>query len=206
MDEVVLKIPLYASLKRVEPETFKEVMARLADGYSQGDTEERIVATARDLISKSVRRQLPYASDTHVLSMIDLRIGYMEGLKSTDPESCVAIEDDSKGARLKADLAKLYPALASNELALNQALIESKVYGIRSIPSEQQVEPYFKKVFTKLAKRTELKLDLIEKVKLEPLEYGPFCELVLAFYREVRRLPTVEATALMRHVYADASK
>jgi hypothetical protein len=205
-EEALLKLPLFASLKRFEPETFRELMARVADGYSQGDSEEQIVATTRGLIAKSVRRKLPYASDTDVMQAVDLRIGYMEGLKSADPESCVALEDDSKGARLKVDLAKLYPALASKELALNQALIESKMFGTHSIPNDRQVEPYLEKVANRMTTRTGLRLGLLEKAKLEPAEYGPFCEVALAFYREVRRLPIGEATALMRNIYADASK
>src|SRR6266850_1425898 len=49
------------------------------------------------------------------------------------------------------------PALASAELALNHALIESQAFGTRSIPSDQQIEPYLEKVRNKLAKRAELK-------------------------------------------------
>lgn len=204
LETAVLKIPLFAALKSAEPRTFDEVMGRLADGYRQGATEDEIISSARTLVAKSVRRQLPYAPDADLLQFVDIVIAYMDGLKSADPESCVALEDDTKGARLKSDLMKLFPAIADKELSLRQALIESQAHGTRVIPTDQQVEPYLEKVRGKLARRSDVKLDLIEKAKLTPADYKPFCVTVLTFYQEVRRLPAREAVAVLRNIYADA--
>jgi len=80
------------------------------------------------------------------------------------------------------------------------------VTGGRSIPSSQQVQPYLEKVYGKLARRSDLRLGLFEKDKLDATEYRPFCDLALAFYQELRRLPKSESSAILRTLYADASK
>jgi hypothetical protein len=202
----ILKVPLYASLKRVDPRAFEEIISQLSEGYRRGASEEEITSIARTLVSKSVRQQLAHASDADVLQSIDIVIDYMDGLKSADAESCVAIEDTSRGARLKNDLAKLFPSLAAKELALNQSIIESRAGERRAIPTDQEVAPYLEKVGGRLARRPELNLDLLDKPTLTPDEFKPFCEAALAFYQEIRRLPMGEATRVLRKMFADAAK
>jgi hypothetical protein len=51
-----------------------------------------------------------------------------------------------------------------------------------------------------------LRLELIERPKLAPEEFKAFCETMLAFYQEVRALPTNEAVAVLRNIYADPGK
>jgi hypothetical protein len=206
LEQGILKIPLYASLKRVDPRSFEEIIRQLSEGYRRGVSEEEITSIARTLISKTVRQQLAYASDADVLQSLDILIDYMDGLRSADAESCVAIEDASRGARLKNDLARMFPSIAAKELALNQSIIESRAGERRTIPTDQEVAPYLEKVGSNLARRPELKLDLIDKPKLTPDEFKPFCEAVLAFYQEIRRLPTGEATRVLRKMFADAAK
>jgi hypothetical protein len=157
-------------------------------------------------MSNLIRQQLPYASDDVLLQSVDLHVAYMDALRSVDPESCAAIEDASRGARLKSDLAKLFPTLADKEPALNQAIIESKASQRPAIPTDVQVEPYLAKVRSRLARRSGLRLELIERPKLAPDEFKPFCEATLAFYQEVRALPTNEAVAVLRNIYADPGR
>jgi hypothetical protein len=201
-----LKVPVLAALKRAEPRVFDDLIARWKDGYSKGIPEEEITASSRTLIADVVRRRLPFAPDEKLTEWVDILVGYMDNLKSTDPESCVALEDESKGARLRSNLSKLFPEISSRELSLKQAIIESDVTGGRSIPTSEQIQPYLDKVYGKLAKRSELRLGLFEKETLDAAEYRPFCELTLAFYQELRRLPKNESGAILRNIYADASK
>jgi hypothetical protein len=202
----ILNNPLFAALQRADPDAFEEVLARLRDAYRRGVPEDEIVAGARALMSNVIRKKLPYASDDVLLQSVDLHIGYMDALKSVDPEGCVAIEDASRGAQLTRDLAKLLPALADKELPLNQSIIESKADQRPAIPTDAQVEPYLAKVRGRLARRSGLRLELIERPKLAPEEFKPFCETMLAFYREVRALPTNEAVAVLRNIYADPGR
>jgi hypothetical protein len=206
LEEAVVKVPVFAALRRAEPQAFGELIARWKDGYSKGLPEEEITAQARALVADVVRRRLPFAPDEKLAEWVDILIGYMDNLKLTDPESCVALEDESKGARLKSNLTKLYPEISSRELSLKQAIIEADVTGGRSVPTSQQVQPYLEKVYDKLARRSDLRLALFDKDTLDVTEFRPFCELALAFYQELRHLPKNESSAVLRTLYADASK
>jgi len=203
LERMLVEIPLYAALKRAEPSRFDEMIGRLVEGYRQGQPEKEIFADARRLVASAVRRQLPHTSDANLIGYIEVLTDYMEGLKTTAPESCVALEDPSKGARLTSDLGKLFPALGTKELALYQAIIEGGGPVGRFVPTDEQVEPYLEKVRGKVAARPGVQLGLISKATLAPAEYRPFCETILAFYREIRRLPPSQSVAVLRNLFAD---
>jgi len=42
----------------------------------------------------------------------------MQGLQAGDPESCVAVSDETKGARLRSDLARDMPAAFAREMSV----------------------------------------------------------------------------------------
>src|SRR5262249_18511610 len=114
--------------------------------------------------------------------------------------------DGTKGARQRSDLGKMFPKISSEEFALKQSLIETDVYVRKAlIPSDEQVKPYLEKLLAKLDTRTGLQLDLFDKERLLPSEFQKYCETLLAFYQELRRLPKQEAVALARKIYADAT-
>jgi hypothetical protein len=161
LEKTLLKTPLFASLQRAEPETFKELIAQLVDVHRRGYSDEKRDSIIRSTVSKSVSRRLPYASDAELLKWVDITVSYMAELKSADPESCVAIEDPSKGAKLKANLLKDFPTIASKELALKQVLFESNLVGTRAIPTDKQIEPYLEKLVDKLANRSDIELSLL---------------------------------------------
>ena len=205
LEELLTKIPLFATLKRVEPQTFEAMLAQVRVGYQEGAPEADIHANARNIFRQSVMRRLPHASDVRVIESIDIKMAYMSALRNSDAESCVGIEDDTRGAKVKVNLAVRFPAIATREQELYMNILESS-RTTRTLPKEQQVAPTFTKVLDKLAKRSDLNANLLDKDKLSPAEYGAFCDYVIAFYQELRRLPAKEAADLARYLYAEAGK
>jgi hypothetical protein len=199
-------MPLYVALKRAEPSSYDEMLRRLVAGYREGQAEDEIFAGLRRFVSSAVRKQLPFTSDANLIGYLDVLIGYMEGLKAADPGSCVAVHDPSRGAKggLARDLSLLFPDMAPKELSVYEAIMKSDGLVGRFMPTKEQVEPYLETVRGRLAGRPDLKLDLISKPTLAPAEYKPFCELMLAFYREVRRLPANQSVAVLRNLFAHA--
>jgi hypothetical protein len=200
----LLKVPLLAALERAEPKAFEVLVESLEEGYRRGASQEEITSIMRYTVATSAARQLPYAADADLFKWVDITIGYMSGLKSTDPESCVAIEDGSKGAKLRTNLQAKFPEIIEEELALKQTLFESNAFGSRHIPSSEEIQPYLSKVLTSLSKRSDVQVSVLDKERLSSDDYGSYCATSLAFYQEIRRLPTKEASALLRNLYADA--
>jgi hypothetical protein len=200
-----MNVPLFAALQRAEPKTFEALVQQLEEGYSQGAAEDEISSIMRSTVLAAAMRHLPYASDADLFKWTDILIGYMNGLKSADPESCVAIDDLSKGAKVRSNLQAQFPALIRDDFALKQILFKTHPFGTRSIPNTKDVQPYLARVFSNLSKRSDVKPSILSKDRLSPKDYSTYCATALAFYQELRRLPTNEASALLRNLYADAS-
>jgi hypothetical protein len=71
-------------------------------------------------------------------------------------------------------------------------------------PSEAEVRPYLEAVFADLRKKP-VQTQLLGRDKLTEAEYGPYCDLVIAFYEGVRGLPFNDAVKLLRNLYAAAA-
>ena len=205
LEENLLKVPLYAALKRTEPQAFETIVAQVKLGYREGMPEAEIFASTRGILRELSTKRLLQSADAMVMESVDLRIAYLSALQNSDPESCVALEDDTRGATLRINLATRLPALAARELDLYE-----KIFGTsparRSLPTEQQTMPTLNKVLEKLGKRSDLKSELLDKDRLAPAEFRPFCDLLLAFYQELRRLPDKQAADLSRYLLGQGAK
>jgi hypothetical protein len=201
LEQVLLQVPIYASLKKTAPKIFDAFADEVAREHDDGATNEEILATAKEQFRELVDRLLPHAPDRLVLEEASIFIGYLDRLKSIDPESCAALAD-AEGAELKIDLHRRFPDLGKRELAFREAIIVSTDPD-RPVPSASAVEPYLSKVFTKMQKQFGDDADLLGKDGLKPSEYKRYCEVMAAFYREVTSFPPAQAADVLRHLYSE---
>jgi len=204
-EELVIKIPLYATLKRVEPEAFERVLGLFRTGYEQGKPEAEIFEETQKLFAALVLARLPFAEDRQLLTFIDLNLDYMRGLRPFDPEGCVAFEDNTKGAKLNVNLATRFPQLMEKDLEFKRTLLET-ARKARPLPNEQVVARALNRISEQLERRFGTRVELLNADKLDRSQYRDFCDIAIAFYEEVHKLPTKDAAEVARHIYADLYK
>jgi uncharacterized protein DUF4339 len=198
----LVKIPAYATLQRIAPTAFDSLSAQVSEQFAQDASTDAIPLAARDALALTVKSYAPHASDEAILEMADVYVAYMNGLKEGDPESCVAINDDSKGARMRADLLKQFPTLVNRELAADERILATAAANSQPIPTGSQVLPQLTMVQEQMTQRFDRQLELLSKPSLKPSEYPGYCQMALALFEEIRRLPRKQAADLLRYVYA----
>jgi GYF domain 2 len=201
IEKTLVQVPIYASMKETAPKIFGDLVDSVAQESEGGATNGEILATAQEQLSELINRLLPRAPDRLVLEEASIFIGYLDRLKSIDPESCAAVAD-ADGAELKIDLHRQFPDLGKRELALRETIIISTDPD-RPVPSASAVEADLKRVFDKMQKQFGADADLLDKDGLKPTEYKRYCEVMAAFYREVTRLPATRAADVLRHLYSE---
>jgi hypothetical protein len=197
--ENLLRVPIYASLKQAHPKLFEDFLSTVLQERQDGDGAAEILSSAREVFSEVFDRLLPHAPDPLVLERTFIYLGYMDGLKSVDPESCAALAGDD-GTQLKTDLDKQFPELSKRENAFREYLIVSTDPD-RPVPTKSEVEPHLTEVFTKIRERFGDGADLLGKDTLESDEYGRFCEVSMGLYRQITGLPSARAADLLRYLY-----
>ena len=152
---------------------------------------------------KSIKHLLANATNESLLEVTEVNLAYMRGLAQSHAGSCVALSDESKGATLDANLARDFPPLFEREMAVLERVIDN-VGTKQPAPSEAEVRPYLEAVFADLQKKP-VQMQLLGRDKLTEAEYGPYCDLVIAFYEGVRSLPFSDAVKLLRNLYVAAA-
>ena len=200
---VIVDLPVVVTLQHTDPAAFAAFKKRFAAGAVNAP-EDELLSLARAALRKSLRRQLANAPGDMLLDITDASLGYMEALQSANPETCVALSDESKGARSTGNLAKDFPIQFIRDMSVLEHVASVPPSATIAPPTEEQARPYLDNVFAKLGQQ-QVKTDLLYRDKLDPSEFAPYCALVTAFYRAVLAQPRDDAVTLLRYLYALAA-
>ena len=199
----VANLPAVVALQRNDPESFERFKRRYVDSAANAQDDE-IMSIARAALRKSVKGLIAISSGDLLLEITDAYLAYMQGLQSSSPESCVALSDESKGAKLTTNLAKEFPTQFVRDMSVLERVAGTNPHATIAPPTVDQARPYLETVFSKL-RRQPVKSELLGRDKLDPSEFQPYCGLVIAFYQAVLELPGDDKVNLLRYLYAAAA-
>jgi hypothetical protein len=199
----VAGLPAVIALQRNDPAAFERFKRRYADSAVNARKGEEMTL-ARNALRRSVRHLLAISPGDVLLEMTETSLSYLQGLQSTDPESCVWLSDDTKGARLKSNLAKDLPIPYMREMSVLERIAGTNLHMAIAPMSDEEAQPYFERVSNAL-RRQNVRGDLQARERLEPSEFAPYCALVIAFYQAVLDLPRDDRINVLRNLYAKAA-
>jgi hypothetical protein len=199
----LIKAPVYATLQRLNPAVFDSITEQVVADFQPDASEDVILVKARPGLGEAIKQYTPLASEEAILDMTDVMVAYMKALQASDPESCVALNDLSTGAQLRANLAKQFPDIFNRELAVDQRILATADVA-HPIPTEPQIQRQLNTVQAQMTRRFDQGVGLLAKRDLTPSEYPTYCRIALALLQEIRRLPRGQAADLLRYVYAQS--
>jgi uncharacterized protein DUF4339 len=199
----VANLPAVVALSRSDPPSFDRFKKRFA-ASAAGASDDELLSLARAALRKSVKRLLANSSGDTLLEITEAYLAYMQGLQSASPESCVALSDETKGAKLTVNLAKQFPIQFIRDMSvLERVASTSPTASVTSLTADQ-ARPFLETVFNSL-RQQPVKSELLGRDKLSPAEFEPYCSLVIAFYQAVLELPRDDKINLLRYLYASAA-
>lgn len=199
----VAGLPAVAALQRNDRAAFDRFKRRYALNASDVGADE-VLSVARAALRKSVKHLLAVASGDVLLEITGTYLAYMQGLQKANPESCVALSDESKGARLTNNLAVEFPGVFNREMTVLERIARTNPRGAVAPITKEAAQPYFDKVIERLRQQSA-QVDLQGRERLDPGEFPAYCALVIAFYQAVLDLPGEEKVNVLRYLYADAA-
>ena len=203
LPQSVAGLPAVVALQRNDPETFGAFRRRFAD-TTVNAPDDQLPSLARSALRTSLKRLLANASGDTLLQMTEAYLAYMKALQSVSPETCVALSDESKGAKLTVNLAQELPELFAREMAVLERVASTDPRAAIVPPSAGQARGYLDAVYNKLGKQP-VQTELLGRSTLTPAEFLPYCTLVIAFYETVLALPQDDRVNLLRYLYATAA-
>jgi GYF domain 2 len=203
LPDQVAGLPAILALQRNDTAAYERFKKRYADGALNARDEE-LMSVARAALRKSVKHLLAIASGDVLLEITETSLAYMQALQASNPESCVALSDESKGAKLTSNLAKELPVQFVRDMSVLERIAGTNPHTAVAPMTAEEVRPYLETVFAAL-RRLSVKSELLGRAKLEPSDFQPYCTLVIAFYQAVLELPRDDKVNLLRYLYAAAA-
>jgi hypothetical protein len=198
------ELPAVAVLRRNDPEDYVRFKERYVIGM-QGAVEEDALLIARRALRKSLKHQLAVASGDTMREITELYIAYMQRLQVFDPESCVALSDESKGAKLTSRLDREHPVQFAREMAILENIAGADPHTVVSTITTAEADAPLRMAFRPLFQQP-LKVELLGRAKLKPSDFAPYCAVAIAFYKAVLDLPDGDDIKLLRYIYAAAAR
>lgn len=199
----VANLPAVIALQRNDPAAFERFKKRYADSAVNPQDDE-VLSIARAALRKSVKHLLAISSGDVLLEITEASLAYMQGLQVSNPESCVALSDESKGAKLTSNLAKELPVPFVRDMSVLERIAGTNPHIAVAPLTAEEARPYLEAVFNAL-RRQPVKSELLGRDKLAASEFQPYCALVIAFYQAVLELPRDDKVNLLRYLYATAA-
>jgi GYF domain 2 len=203
LPEIVATLPAVQSLAANAPADYDRFTRRFKAAAVNAKDDE-LLSVARFALRKSVKRLLANASGDTLLEITETYLAYMKELATTSPESCVALSDENKGAKLTANFAKDFPILFIRDMAVLERIAATDPAATVTPLTGDQARPYLETVF-KVLRSQAVQSDLLNRDKLTPAEYLPYCRLVITFYDAVLGMPKDDKVNLLRYLYAAAA-
>jgi hypothetical protein len=199
----VASLPAVVVLQRNDPAAYERFKKRYSDG-AQNARDEEVLSIARAALRKSVKHLLAISSGDVLLEITETSLAYMQALQASNPESCVALSDESKGAKLTSNLAKELPIHFVRDMSVLERIAGTNPHTAVAPMTAEDVRPFLETVFSAL-RRQPVKSELLGRGQLEPSDFQPYCALVIAFYQAVLDLPRDDKVNLLRYLYAAAA-
>lgn len=199
----VANLPAVVTLQRNDSASYERFKRRYAES-ARNARDDEVMSTARAALRKSVKHLLAISSGDVLLEITETSLAYMQGLQASNPESCVALSDESKGAKLTANLAKELPVQFVRDMSVLERIAGTNPHTTIAPMTAEQARPFLETVFSSL-RRQPVKSELLGHEKLDPSEFQPYCALVIAFYQAVLELPRDDKVNLLRYLYATAA-
>ncbi len=199
----VASLPAVVALQRNDPAAFDRFKKRFIDSAANARDDE-MMTLARNALRKSVKHLLAISPGDVLLDITETSLAYLQGLQASNPESCVWLSDDNKGARLTSNLAKEMQAPFMREMSVLERIASTNPHMMIAPMTDEEARPYFEKVLNAL-RRQNVKTELQARERLDPSEFAPYCALVIAFYQAVLDLPRDDKINVLRNLYAKAA-
>jgi hypothetical protein len=198
IESMLLATPLYAAIKKEDPQSYAVILNEFSDGIRQGKTVKEMAGVISPAVENVWSQALPYASSQDLLSYFQFMIKEMSALNRSDPAECYfLVRPEETSAAQIIDIRQRHKDLTDEELELKSNVLNNYSKAI-ALPSEADVANRLDSIIAKLKVRRDIDADLLEDKSLAPAKYGAFCNTLIALYMEILKLPSKESVDLLR--------
>lgn len=188
----------FRAIEDADPDRFAALVSRFGKAYAAGQPEGIILDSMRDeYISPLLVTRLAKVNDALAGEFALLMADQLEWIGKKDARLCYDFA--SKGANTTIVNA-LSVELKKRELELAERLLRSRA--VNEFATQADVDLAYSKVRERLERRfSSRELDLLASSEVKPSQYGKYCEVMSAMFREIGHLQPSDVGNVIRDIH-----
>lgn len=196
-----MSLPLYASLKTNDPDTFNEIVSIFDAKLKDGANLNAITGLTMPLIQTKIYSRIGHADDDTLLGFVDLLIDELQVLNKKKPLLCMqSLFPERFGQTAIAPY--LPEAILAQEMGIMIDIMET-YDPRRSIPElTEEQESLFTIAALKASNVYANLFGFLEQSEIPEADYEDACAGVLTMYDTIRALPREHAVPILRSMFA----
>ena len=200
IEEEILNIRLYDSIKRREPKIFEEILNIFETGVKSGESMNEIRPLVQDHLQLIREAYLPYASDKTLIAFVDLINKQYKLLEKNDPRLCVAFAFGGDNNLINEAVQFFTGDMVNTELNILADIVETADFS-QDLPSEDEIDNIVSKVLNQAT--NELGEDSWVLANIEDLKIEPAlrCRAIVSIFNGIMALETQEQAAYIRGTF-----
>jgi len=199
----LLKLSLFATLKRTDPELYSTFVSEMKEALLKGHSLADVRATFLPTLIKLRDSRLPFASNEAVADFNRLLIDQLQAIRRVNPSLCYqySMVDD--------------PAVAEKALALIPKALTDRQYDVMALvigtgkgkanrpASKEAAEVELDKAIRALAADYGDDVRILADLGKTGMDEAKACNMIIAFYSEFMKIPVTRSGPLLRYLYAN---
>jgi hypothetical protein len=197
VDDALLKIPIYAAIKKFEPSAYAEIRRTFVDGVRLGRSQAEVIGQTRDMVSQITQKYMAVSSDQAIVEEVKVLVAELDELRAVDADACFYFLYPQAGVS-HVDLSRVLSSeLREREMAALGAVVESGAATPQRIPSESEVAGAMNKA-TKALALIHSSSELAQLSEPTKGNHATVCTVAADLYRQILMLPVRDQGPLLR--------
>jgi hypothetical protein len=202
IQQVLLGIPTYEAIRRINPDAYKQIYDAFAGGIRRGSSVAELHAQMAPIISATLVDTLPHAPQSLLLDFARFATRTAATLNKESPSSCYLFFNPHKASSSAyLEMRGRHKSVASAEDDITDKVLQSFTGKVR-LPREQDISASRRKVQAALVARHGDELAILDEDTVPPAKHSKYCSMIGDLYEQALKLPPNEATALLRYMFA----
>lgn len=202
IESALNEIPAFASIKKYEPETYKELVGSLSDASRQGYSQQQAIDLVRSQISGLVGSRMPHASEEAILTYMGVMVAEMGELQRQGEGLCFKLLFPQVGGGLDGRKVFSQETQKKDLLALDEIIKTSNTKKV--IPSESEVMPSLEPIFASLYTKFGEDVSMIQNPTATNVDKDKVCSITMELYKQILDLPPEQAASALRWMLGQA--
>jgi hypothetical protein len=202
LDGVLLRIPIYEAIRKVDPTTYAQLRDGLAAGVARKATAADITVDLFHDTERIVTDALPHASEPDLVAFLVLIVKQLDAANRLNPSDCyVLIHPERATPDAMREVRRRYEGFRAEEIAAKSRLLLSRDTTIK-LPSGSFVGSTLDRLLTTVQRRPGVDISLFASEQIAPEKHRTYCNSIIAMYDEVLKLPRRTGVDVLRYLFA----